>query len=377
MSDQQADLEQLVLLLGSPSTRGGVPSQLHEAGESVVAPLLAALDHTEADMRQGAAWVMGRLYPSLLASQLAPPAIPALIERLLNDDTATVRQTALNTLVMLTNDADRTVLVEPFIQALADSAEPVRAEAARWLGQMRAQEAVDALSNALQNDESVAVRRRAAYALAYIEPDLKTLQAAGKAGEMALLDAVSDPERSVRLRAIWALGQLKSAAAVKSLVSVLEADQNAIPEKRKAAEALGVIGDSGALEALVTAVQFADEPGVRSSAAEALGQLGNGHRTQDILMRVLRQDLQGEVRASAALALEQLAASDATPALIDALEDSETDVRLRAARALAVVGDDSAIEPLQALLADKQISKPLRLVVEQALARLGGAGEDA
>jgi hypothetical protein len=41
------------------------------------------------------------------------------------------------------------------------------------------------------------------------------------------------------------------------------------------------------------------------------------------------------------------------------------------------VGDDSAIEPLQALLADKQISKPLRLVVEQALARLGGAGEDA
>jgi HEAT repeat protein len=274
----------------------------------------------------------------------------------------------------LTVIADRAALEAGFIKALADSTDTVRAEAARWLGQYESEPALKPLRDLLINDVSDKVRSRAAYALAYIEPDLETLAATDTAGIDALLTGLSDNERSVRLRVIWALGQLKSAAALRSLTNIVESETANYHEKQTAVEALGSIGDANAVETLVVALQFDRHEGVRGAAAEALGKMRD-QRSLPFLIHSLQDDVIPAVRASAAKALEELGETSANEPLIIALGDSSTDVRFRAAQALRVVGDSRAIEPLNLLVADEQSGKRVRQAAERALEALNHQGK--
>jgi HEAT repeat protein len=105
-----------------------------------------------------------------------------------------------------------------------------------------------------------------------------------------------------------------------------------------AAEALGEVGDSRAVEPLVTALKNDEFSGVRWKAAEALSKLG----------------------------------SPAVPALIGALRHDDDDVRWKAAIALGEIGDPQAIEPLILLLCDED-----RFVKSHAALALGSIGEPA
>jgi HEAT repeat protein len=317
------------------------------------------------NIRYGTAWVIGRIHHSVLGAALSTPALEPLLDLLQHDESARVRLQALTTLLTLTDSGDRAALVQPLIVALRDEHEPVRAEAARWLAQIGGPDSIDPLRTVLQNDISEKVRGRAAYALAYLEPNLETLQGAGEAGIEALGTAAKDSERSIRLRAIWALGNLQAASAVNLLTSILEGTTN-VPEKRKAAEALGQIGDSSAMDSLIIALQFDSNEGVRSSAAEALGML-NDRRALNMIIRSLHNDASPVVRASTAKALEWMGDPAAVDALITALTDSNADVRFRAAQALRALRDARAVEPLRALMDDPQTTRHVRGAAEQAL----------
>jgi HEAT repeat protein len=365
MTDSQPDLRQLIVMLGDATTRETVPSKLHLHEESSVEPLIAALHDPDENIRHGAAWVIHRIHNSVLGAALSTPALEPLLDLLQHDDSARVRQQAQTTLLTLTDQGDRSILAQPFIAALQDEHEPIRSEAARWLAQFGGPQAVEPLRAVSQNDSSEKVRGRAAYALAYLEPDLETLQGAGEAGIEALMTATKDSERSIRLRAIWALGNLQAASAVQLLTTILEGTSN-VPEKRKAAEALGQIGDESALDSLIIALQFDSNEGVRSSAAEALGML-NDRRALNMLIRSLHSDASPIVRASAAKALEWMGDPAAVDALIVALTDSHSDVRFRAAQALRGLRDVRAVEPLRALLDDPQTTRHVRGAAEQAL----------
>lgn len=368
MTDSRSELRQYITMLGDAGSRDSIPSKLPRFGESAVEPLLAALGEADENVRYGAAWVIGRLRSSALGAALIPLALEPLIDLLHTDETARVRLQALTTLMAIAGDADREKLVEPLIQALADSYEPIRAEAARWLGQIRDRRAVEPLSQLMANDSAEKVRGRAAYALAFIDSELEALRATGAVGLDALLSALKDNERSVRLRAIWALGELKVNQAVRPLLAVLEGSGN-YQEKRKAAEALGQIGDRSAVDALLLALQFDLHEGVRSSAAEALGML-NDARVLNSLTRSLLTDAHPAVRASVARALAAMGDQAAVDALVQALRDSSSDVRYRAAEALGVLGDARAVEPLRELINDPHTSKHARTAAAQALAAI-------
>jgi HEAT repeat protein len=365
MTDSQPEIGQLIAMLGDAAARESVPSKLHQHGESAAEPVLEALRDPDENIRYGAVWVTGRVHNSELGAALSPTALEPLLDLMQHDESARVRLQALTTLLTLTEQGDRSALVQPLLAALQDEHEPIRAEAARWLAQIGGPEAVKPMQSILQNDASEKVRGRAAYALAYLEPTLEVLREAGADGIEALSTATKDAERSIRLRVIWALGNLQVEAAVTLLTTILEGTAS-VPEKRKAAEALGQIGDSSAMDSLIIALQFDSNEGVRSSAAEALGAL-NDRRALNMVIRSLHNDVSPMVRASAAKALESMSDSNAVDPLIMALSDSSQDVRFRAAQALRGLRDARAVEPLRALIGDPQTTRHLRGAVEQAL----------
>ena len=90
---------------------------------------------------------------------------------------------------------------------------------------------------------------------------------------------------------------------------------------RYAAKALGRIGDVGAVDALIEALN--DEAvGVRSNAAKALGAIGD----VDALIEALK-DEKVDVRSNAARALVEMGDPRAVEALKEALKDENADVR--------------------------------------------------
>lgn len=364
MADSLPDVAQVIEMLADTTTRETALDHLHQHGESSVETLITALKNSDEQICLGVIWSLNRMNNSALGVLLAPVAADPLADLLQHDPSVRVRMQALQTLVMLTDMADRDGVIAPLMVALGDEQETIRAEAARWLAQMRDSQALKTLADLVANDPSDTVRGRAAYALAYIEPDLAALKKTGKAGTQALIMALADSELSVRLRAIWALGQIKHIDALNPLTAILEGDGMA-QEKRQATAALGVLGNGNALEALIMALQFSDEEGVKRSAAEALGVLGD-KRAAEALIQSLRHDALPAVRASAARALEELGGSGAVDDLIGALEDSSDMVRLRVVLALGAVGKKKAIKPLRALI-EVEDSHQIRTAATQAL----------
>jgi HEAT repeat protein len=83
---------------------------------------------------------------------------------------------------------------------------------------------------------------------------------------------------------------------------------------------------------------------VRSSAACALGRIGD-KRAIESLIRAIEDD-DAALRASAAFALGELGDIHAVEALINTLDDDEKEIKINTAQALGKMGDSRAIEPL-------------------------------
>ncbi len=129
---------------------------------------------------------------------------------------------------------------------------------------------------------------------------------------------------------------MKSARDVRGLTRLLK--HRDLDVQYGAAEALGEIGDSGAVEPLITALKNDEYSGVRWKAAEALSKIG----------------------------------APSVEALIGALRHHDDDVRWKAAIALGEIGDPRAIDPLIMLLCDED-----RFVKSHAALALGAIGEPA
>jgi HEAT repeat protein len=96
----------------------------------------------------------------------------------------------------------------------------------------------------------------------------------------------------------------------------------------------------------------------------------------DPLIDVLKnQAEESEVRSSAAEALGQLKAANATAPLIAALNDSVWNVRYQAAVALGRIGDPSARDAL-AQAARYEPNSFVGTALRESLSKLGNAGSD-
>jgi len=148
------------------------------------------------------------------------------------------------------------------------------------------------LAEALADDQSVEVRRTAAWALGEI---------GGTGGAPALTRALADRDATVRRQVTWALGQLDEPSPPQLVGALKDADAEV---RATAAWALGEHGDAdsvgGAAAALSEAARDSDH-NVRRAAIWALGNAG-GAAGRDALIAAL-QDQDPELRQAAARAL--------------------------------------------------------------------------
>jgi hypothetical protein len=129
-------------------------------------------------------------------------------------------------------------------------------------------------------------------------------------------------------------------------------------------------------------------PGVRLAAVRDLVRHGEEHRAEVVLkLQRLVGDREpaAEVRAAAALGLADLQATEAVPALLEALSDRDAHVRQMALCGLGEIGDERAAEAVGAMLDDAAPGLRFQAIMayprvcrqrKLAVAALGRATED-
>ena len=155
-------------------------------------------------------------------------------------------------------------LVRALIGVLDDPDPAVRTQAAKTLGDLDDEEAVEALINALRTDKSAEARRWEAWALGEIGYNLAV---------PALADALlKDSSPDVRRWSAWALGEIGAPEAVDALGRALLLDR--APEVRRwSAWALGEIGDRAAVGPLTKALKRETAGQVKRWIIWALGEV--------------------------------------------------------------------------------------------------------
>ena len=211
-------------------------------------------------------------------------------------------------------------------------------------------------------------------ALGSEDPDARS-EAARALGELGdrravepLSGILSDVSQDVRRTAAEALGEIGDNRAIKQLLGMFT-DQSGDVRKaaHEALRKLGVTHDE-LLEGHLTALGSAD-PGARSEAARALGELGDNRAIKQLLG--MFTDQSGDVRAAAHEALRKLGVTynELLEGHLAALGSEDPDARSEAARALGELGDRRAVEPLSGILSD--VSQDVRRTAAEALGEIG------
>lgn len=168
-----------------------------------------------------------------------------------------------------------------------------------------------------------------------------------KRNVQGLIFALKSNDPTVQYDAAEALGNLGDSRAVEPLVTALKNDELS-GVRWKAAEALSKIG-APAVDALIGALLHHDDD-VRWKAAIALGEIGDPRAVEPLIALLCDEDRFVKSRAAHALGLLGEAAVEP---LIRALREGDGNLRWGAAIALGKIRDTRAIEPLIRALADK------------------------
>ncbi|HEY2749562.1 MAG TPA: HEAT repeat domain-containing protein [Polyangia bacterium] len=268
--------------------------------------LIGALGDPDAHLRASAAEALG----ALLGGGASEPSKDALravdtLERALGDGEHEVREAAVVALGRLPPNLGKRTAVA-LTGRLDDEAAGVRQRAAEVLGRMREARAVVPLLARL-GDTTREVRAAA----------LDALAALGDARAVpAIVRMLKDPADDVRASAVAALGRLQAKSAVGPLVEVLQRGPNGGSSdalRARATFALGQIGTTASIEALVTALHR-DE--LQVAAKEALVRVGA--RAVAPLCAHLG-DAQPDLASVYVELLSALGNPEATPALLDEL----------------------------------------------------------
>ncbi len=128
-----------------------------------------------------------------------------------------------------------------------------------------------------------------------------------------LIEALRDPISNVRYQAVRALENLNDRRAVRPLIKALK-DRD-MDVRARATEALASLKDKRAVMPLCRSLKK-DELSVRGDAARALGKLGDMRAIKPLTKALLDKP---HVMRNAALALEEIAIANSSPALKEKL----------------------------------------------------------
>ena len=369
------ELTDLVNLVYSPwyalinkswERRSQAAKALGELGDArTVVPLIAALKDDSPVVKRAATQALGQIWQ-----------LPDLIRLVCSDEVIQVQA------AKALGELGDVRAVEPLIAALRGP-DKLRQAAAEALGKLGDARAVEPLIASLKEDPSENVRQAAAEAL-------------GKLGDVWALESLiaslkEDCTENVRQAAAEALGKLGDVRAVEPLIAALkDSKENVRPS---AARALGELGDARAVEPLIAALMNIMNSNVQEAAAEALGKIGSpavepliaflkrasgdaykgageglersgglwdavrllANAIIDILCVVRERDWYEDPRRWAAKALGIISDSRAVEPLIDLLQGGNESVRREAVKALGQIGDPHAVESLVGVLRDAKV----------------------
>lgn len=204
------------------------------------------------------------------------------------------------------------------VSRLTDRRAAVRDRAIDTLAR-RGEEPIVALESALATSADPLARRNAVWTLCRIErePALR-----------AIVTALDDPDAGVRQAAVHSLGTHRYAAATDRLCAMVVEDEP--PVRREAAAALGRIGASEAIPALVESIRAGGDRFLEHAAIYALIEIDDYATTVSAL-----RDPNAQVRRAVLIALDQADSGRLTREAVVPLLDTD-DVALRQA-ALEVI----------------------------------------
>ena len=257
-----------------------------------------------------------------------------------------------------TFDADDVGLLKQMVECLGDSRGLVRLRFAQTLGDIGTT-ATPLLVDALLHHPNPVVRRAAGKTLALIM-DSTTVPS-------LLYALLNDEDTVVKGSAVGAMAKM-GAASVPALLDILADPSRSESTKGHAAWALGFIGAEAApfLEDAIAS----DSIDVRCAVVNAIAHLvqeQGDKRAAQLLIQAL-SDTDPNVRSETASAIGKMAYLPALPHLIAALGDPDGEVRRTAAVSLGKLGDRSAIPHLQALLTDEL--EPVRILAKLAISKI-------
>jgi HEAT repeat protein len=228
------------------------------------------------------------------------------------------------------------------------------------LGNLRDPSSAGTLIDAL-SDKSSAVRIAAANALGAIGD-----QRASKALVTLLKD---QQDEQARIAAVNAIAKIKAPEAVTDLLEIANNESDTWSVRKASVEALGEIRDARAVDSLVNTLndQYAT---VREASALALGKIGSNQATVHLLATLDTSSLWA-LRVAAANALGAIRDRRATAPLSHILKDRYAAVREAAAGALGRLRDPGAVDPLLGALDD-----PNANVQESVMRALDDLSED-
>ncbi|MEF8873832.1 MAG: HEAT repeat domain-containing protein [Candidatus Thermoplasmatota archaeon] len=251
--------------------------------------------------------------------------------------------------------------VKELMRILQEGDEKRRGDAAKALGMMKSSrdrdDVVSALVERLKKDETPTVRANAALAIGHLE---------SKIGKKALKEAVEDDDWEVRHDAAIAMGEYEDDSFLDPLYSLLNDPENDV--KRKSIEALGKVGSGAKSAEIISRLEgFLDDTELKEEAVKAVSQV-HTEKALETLSQVY-QNSEREIREIAVNGIGKIDGEKADNILLEALEDDSWRVREDAARFLGEKGVEEAVEPLLERLEDEK-----NYVVQEALRSLGLIG---
>ena len=333
--------------------RGEAAWALGKSGDTrAVGPLVQALKDGDRNVRE---WAV------LALAKMGRPATEELIFAL-KRESELVRWQAAAALGLINDSA----AVEPLIKALFSPSNETRYWAAISLGQIKDTQAREALIHVLGNGNQ-SVREASGRALLSID---------GALGFDSLRALLKDSDSNRRVGAVEALARTGDERAVQPLIQALRDENGKV--RAAAAEALGEINDSRAIEPLIQALAD-DDSDVRSRATDALAKMGRpasdklilALENENILIKQGAAEALGEIKETRAIeplisafqikemrlvgvnALLKINKSSAVEPFIQILKDETAtdDMRADASWALGEMGDPRAKEALLQTLA--------------------------
>ncbi len=201
--------------------------------------------------------------------------------------------------------------------------------------------------------------------------------AADKLGRMGsrkaivpLLRLLNDPEPSVRLVAVEAIGAVRDPGTLKFLLERL--GKEAPHAKWRVARAIVGFGEE-AVDELLEILQDPDSPS-HAHAASLLGEI-RSQRARTALENLSRHSKEVSSRVAALTGLGRLGDPRSLPIVLLSLESQNSEERKSAAEALGRLGDANAVQALSGSLADNDWW--VRVKAAEALALLGENGVKA